>query len=81
MSRVQRVVERLEPFAVTVMRLSDFDPEEIVTQHGYGPMTLRTAVERVLAKICVGWTPRSFGRASRPFWVGLGSRSLQRNGR
>ena len=46
------MVERVKSFAVTVMRLPDsrFDPEEIVTLYGHGPMTLRTAVERVLAK-------------------------------
>jgi hypothetical protein len=27
-----------------------FDPEEIVTLHGQGKMTLRTAVERVLTR-------------------------------
>ena len=28
----------------------NFDPEEIVTLHGQGQMTLRTAVERVMAQ-------------------------------
>ena len=46
------MVEQIEPFAAIVMRPPDshFDPEEIVTLYGHGRMTLRTAVERVLAK-------------------------------
>jgi hypothetical protein len=38
------------------MRLPDsqFDPEEIVMLYRHGPMTLRTAVERVLAKDLCG---------------------------
>ena len=64
-----QLVERIEPFAVTVMRLSEFDPEEIVTLHGHGSMTLRTAVERVLAKDLCGLESTIF-RKGKPSILG-----------
>ena len=62
------MVERVKSFAVTVMRLPDsrFDPEEIVTLYGHGPMTLRNAVERVLAKDLSGLDSLIFRQGKPP---------------
>jgi hypothetical protein len=59
----------MESFAATVMRLPEFDPEEIVTLHGQGQMTLRTAVERVLAKDLCGLDSTVF-RQGKPSILG-----------
>ena len=58
----------------------NFDPEEIVTLHGQGQMTLRTAVERVMAQGLRGLDATIFRRAMRPFWAGSALRSSQQNG-
>jgi hypothetical protein len=43
---------------------SQFDLEEIVTLYGHGPMTLRTAIERVLAKDLCGFGFNDQGKPS-----------------
>ena len=65
------MVEQIEPFAAIVMRPPDShsDPEEIVTLYGHGRMTLRTAVERVLAKDLCGLDSTVF-RQGKPSVLG-----------
>ena len=60
------------------MRLPDshFDPEEIVTLYGHGRMTLRTAVERVLAKDLWGLDSTVFRQGKPSILGGVGVEKL-----
>jgi len=59
----------------------DFDPEEIITLDGNGQMTLRTAVERVLAQDLQGLNATIFRRGKPSVLGRLGIEKLRRSGR